>query len=61
MDQLRALIVERISDSGYKADWLLDVYCYLTKNGASAADAIQAMDRFVDELVALKRTLELVK
>jgi hypothetical protein len=56
------LIVERIRDKGYKADWLLDVYFHLTNNGASAADAISAMERFVDEAVAMKkRTLELVK
>jgi hypothetical protein len=61
MDGLRTLIVERIRERGYEDNWLLDVYYHLIESGVPPADAICAMERFVDEAVALKKkTMELI-
>jgi hypothetical protein len=52
MDLLRKLIIEK-TRSG-TSFWALDVYHYLIGHGASHADALKAMNLFVDEAIAAK-------
>jgi hypothetical protein len=54
MDLLRKLIVERITANGCSGLWLLDAYHYLLGHGASSADAIKALESFVDEAIVMK-------
>jgi hypothetical protein len=54
MDLQRKLIVEWIKTNGCTGLWLLDAYHYLLGHGVSSADAVKALELFVDEAIALK-------
>lgn len=51
---LRAVIIQRIKTNGCSGNWLLDLFWHLIGHGASPAEAIAAMEAFVDELIAIK-------
>ena len=52
--EFRALIVEWVRANDCRGNWLVHLYVHLTGHGASPDDAIEAMERFVDESIAKK-------
>jgi len=55
---LRSLIVERTRHGiGVGQSWALDVYYYLLGHGARPEQAMQAMNEFVEEVIAARTHL----
>ncbi|MBR0753532.1 hypothetical protein JQ604_15190 [Bradyrhizobium jicamae] len=50
----RAMIIDRIRTVGVQSSWSLDAYHHLVTSGVDPDRAIQAMQLFVDEVVAMK-------
>lgn len=47
---LHRLIVEGIKASGGTGLWLQDAFKYLVDHGATKAEALRALDKFVDDV-----------
>ncbi|MEY9638700.1 hypothetical protein ABIF66_006954 [Bradyrhizobium japonicum] len=50
----RDRIVTWVREHGLHDDWLLDLYYHLTRQGIPPDAAIEAMEHFVDDAIAIK-------